>query len=234
MIYSKLQILCKHVFKSVLRAIYPTAYKLTFLANDFGFSRGKPFDRYYIEDFLSMNRNLIYGKCLEFGDTVYTLAYGRSVSRATPFYYSDTPLILETAYYGDICHANSFPPSTFDCIICTNVLNYILNAQEALVGMKKILSDSGSIIVTVAGPSTQISRYDMDRWGDFWRFTERSFLFLVENAGLSANSIKIYGNPYAAVHQILGGSVEDQPDICFADHHPDYPMIIAMVLTKNQ
>src|SRR6185369_6092934 len=42
----------------------------------FGFDRGTPVDRHYIEDFLARNANRIRGRALEVGDATYTKRFG--------------------------------------------------------------------------------------------------------------------------------------------------------------
>ena len=60
------------------RSLYPASLYLTSneykkpLSNKFGFDRGTPIDRYWIEDFLEKNKSFIKGKCLEITDNFYT------------------------------------------------------------------------------------------------------------------------------------------------------------------
>src|SRR5689334_8532015 len=49
----------------------------------YGFARGRPVDRYYIEAFLQAQSSHIKGRVLEIGDNSYTMAFGGSrVSRS--------------------------------------------------------------------------------------------------------------------------------------------------------
>ena len=41
-----------------------------------GFDRGQPIDRYYIENFLAQNAHHIHGHCLEIKDDNYTQKFG--------------------------------------------------------------------------------------------------------------------------------------------------------------
>src|SRR6478735_5047329 len=43
---------------------------------DFGFDRGLPIDRYFVEGFLARNASRIRGRVLEIGDNEYTLRFG--------------------------------------------------------------------------------------------------------------------------------------------------------------
>ncbi len=46
------------------------------ISDRYGFDRGIPVDRYYIEKFLSKNSGYIKGRVLEIGDDSYTIKYG--------------------------------------------------------------------------------------------------------------------------------------------------------------
>jgi hypothetical protein len=46
------------------------------MSSVFGFDRGLPIDRYYIESFLEKNKKFIKGHCLEVHDSAYTIKYG--------------------------------------------------------------------------------------------------------------------------------------------------------------
>src|SRR5689334_2088523 len=50
--------------------------RLTPISRDWGFDRGRPIDRYYIERFLEANANHIQGRVLEIGDNSYTRRFG--------------------------------------------------------------------------------------------------------------------------------------------------------------
>ena len=49
------------------------------ISTKFGFDRGKPIDRYYIEAFLEENKDYIKGVCLEITDNAYTKKFGVDV-----------------------------------------------------------------------------------------------------------------------------------------------------------
>ena len=50
--------------------------RLTPVSEQFGFDRGQPVDRYYIETFLAAHAADVRGRVLEIGDNVYTRKYG--------------------------------------------------------------------------------------------------------------------------------------------------------------
>ena len=50
--------------------------QLTPISYEFGYDRGQPVDRYYIENFLSRHADDIRGRVLEIGDNHYTRTFG--------------------------------------------------------------------------------------------------------------------------------------------------------------
>src|SRR3954470_3249492 len=50
--------------------------KTTPVARDYGWIRGQPVDRYFIEKFLAQNSDAIRGRVLELADPEYTLRFG--------------------------------------------------------------------------------------------------------------------------------------------------------------
>jgi len=82
--------------------------------------------------------------------------------------------------------------------------------------------------VTTPGIS-QISRHDMDRWGDFWRFTSASARRLFEERfSGDAVDVRSRGNVKAAVAFLHGlASRELRPKELERDD-PDYELLITV------
>jgi hypothetical protein len=89
------------------------------------------------------------------------------------------------------------------------------------------------VLATVPGIS-QIVRYDMDRWGDFWRFTSLSARRLFE-CGFPEGDVRVetHGNVLAATAFLQGLSTRDlRPDeLNFRD--PDYEVLITVRAVKH-
>jgi SAM-dependent methyltransferase len=196
-----------------------------------GFDRGKPVDRYYIEQFLSRHASDIKGHVLEIGDDVYTLQFGRE--RVTK---SDILHVAEgypkATIVADLTQADHVPSDTFDCIICTQTLQLIYETPKAIRSLHRMLKPGGVLLLTIPGIS-QISRYDMDRWGDYWRFTLASAKRLFSEV-FPEDSVRIdtYGNVLAATAFLHGLSVEEltEDELDYSD--PDYEVTIAIRAMK--
>jgi SAM-dependent methyltransferase len=134
----------------------------------FGMDAGTPIDRIYIERFLSSRADAVCGRVLEIGDREYTEKFGSDVSSSDVLHFEEgSPLATIVADLGD---CPQIPDDSFDCIILTQTLHYVFDMSAAVAELHRILSPGGRLLCTVPGIS-QISRHDMDLWGDRWRLT---------------------------------------------------------------
>ncbi len=195
----------------------------------FGSAEGTPVDRYYIEHFLDAERALITGTVLEIGDRSYTQRFGNDVTRSD---------ILSAAadegvtYVGDLVSCPEIPSDTYDCIVLTQTLHYLRDMGAGVAELDRILKPGGSVLCTVPGIS-QVSRFDMDRWGDRWRLTSLSADELF-SAAFPTDGIKIvtYGNALAAVCFLQGVPAERISAVKLDRCELDYQLIVAIRATK--
>jgi SAM-dependent methyltransferase len=191
----------------------------------FGFDRGQPVDRYYIEQFLEQHRADIRGRVLEVGDPGYTQRFGGEAVRVSDVLHARPGNPLATLV-GDLCTGKGVPDSTFDCIILTQVLPFVWDVPAAINTLRRSLKPGGVLLVTAPG-IMQISRYDADRWGDYWRFTSQSLRRLFE-AGFGVADIRVYGNVLTATALLHGIATHELSRAERDDHHPDYEVIIGV------
>jgi SAM-dependent methyltransferase len=193
--------------------------------------RGLPIDRYYIERFLSAHASDVRGHVLEIGSDTYTHRFGRDrVIR------SDVLFVAEgnpkATIVADLTSTNHIPSGIFDCILLTQTLQFIYDVRAALKTLYRILKPDGILLATFPGIS-QISRYDMDRWGDYWRFTSLSSRRLFEEVFPSALvAVEAHGNVLAALTFLHGLAVQElrPEELDFQD--PDYEVLIAVRAVK--
>ncbi len=196
----------------------------------FGIDRGKAVDRYYIESFLYNHSKYIKGDVLEMGEDRYTKRFGAKDSKSHIFVYSEEAGVQGNRVYGDLEDSARVPEGKYDCIIFTQVFNFIWNVSAAIKNSIAMLKEKGVLLVTVAG-NTPVSRYDMDRWGHYWNFTYKSVEKLCDfdNTELEVCS---YGNCKVACGFLQGMSVDDlEPGIMdYCDN--DYPIVICACVRK--
>ncbi|MCD6306957.1 MAG: FkbM family methyltransferase [Deltaproteobacteria bacterium] len=193
------------------------------VSRKFGLDRGKPIDRYYIELFLNRHRDAIRGCVLEIGDDRYTRYFGMQVTQKDVLSAVAGPGVT---IVGDLASGKGIPRGFFDCILMTQTLQMIFNLRAALLNTVNALKPGGALLLSASGIS-QISRYDMDRWGEFWRFTDRSMERLLKDAAPSGRvTVETFGNVATAKAFLDGLACEDVPQDILARHDPDYQVVL--------
>jgi SAM-dependent methyltransferase len=182
--------------------------RVTPISSIFGYDRGRPIDRYYIERFLSAHASDIRGHILEFGDDSYTRSFGGDRVKKTDVLHAREGNPRATIV-GDLTSAEHIPSGTFDCVICTQVLMYVYRIGTAIRTLQRILKPGGVLLATLPGIS-QIARGDMEQWGEYWRFTTMSAERLFAEV-FPPEEIKVagYGNVLAAVAFLHGLAAEE-------------------------
>lgn len=96
-----------------------------------------------------------------------------------------------------------------------------------------MLKEDGILLATLAGIS-QISRYDMDKWGDYWRFTTLSARKSFEEIFGERNvDVNFYGNVLSSV-AFLEGITAEELSMKELDHKDEnYQMLITIVAHKK-
>jgi len=134
----------------------------------------------------------------------------------------------------DLTCGDHIPPDTFDCIILTQTLQFIYEVEAAVMTLYRILKPGGILLATFAGIS-QISRWDMDRWGHYWNFTTLSAQRLFERS-FPAEKIKVeaYGNVLAAMALLYGLASQELLQEELDHHDPDYELLIVVRAVKPE
>jgi SAM-dependent methyltransferase len=194
-------------------------------SREFAFDRGIPIDRYFIERFLQQYSADIRGRVLEIGDRGYTLKFGGDrVARSDVLHaVKGNP---EATIVGDLASGKGLARGAFDCLILTQTLHVIYDIHSAVENIHRLLKPGGIALLTVPGIS-QISRYDAERWGDYWRMTPLAVRRLLEEVFPAKNlTVAAYGNVRLAAAYLYGLAVEEIPASTLAEADPDYPLIV--------
>ncbi len=198
----------------------------------FGFSRGKVIDRYYIERFLQTNAADIQGRVLELGDNSYTVRYGSSrVSQSDVLHYTQgNPMATMVA---DLTKADHIASNIFDCIILTQTLQMIYDVRAALKHLYRILKPGGVLLATAHGTSKICRVLGEDPWGEYWRFTAQSSQIMFEEF-FKAGHVKVttYGNVLSAIAFLHGLVAEDITQEELDHHDPKFEVLIGVRSVK--
>ena len=209
-----------------------TLRQITPVSRIFGIDRGACIDRYYIEKFLHQYCADITGCVLEVADAQYTKKFGgEQITRSEVLHAA--PGNPHATIVGDLATGRNIPTETFDCLLLTQVFPFIYDLEGALATSYRALKPKGVLLATLCGIS-QISRYDMDRWGDYWRFTDASARRLFETVFAPEDiTIETHGNVLAACSFLHGLASEELKSFELDYCDPDYQIIITVRAKKN-
>lgn len=212
--------------------------RATPVSPDWGYDRGLPVDRYYIERFLALRARDVRGRALEIEDATYTRRFGGD--RVTT---SDVLHVVEgnpeATIIGDLTSADHIPSNTFDCIILTQTLHLIYDVRAAIETLHRILKPGGVALITFPAIS-QVSHYgaeDEENWSDYWCWglTALSARRMVEEVFGEANvEAEAYGNVLTATSLLYGLAAEELRRGELDHRDPDYDVIVGIRAVKRE
>jgi len=200
------------------------------LSNYYGLDRGKPIDRFYIENFLEQNKLYIQGVCLELLNNNYTMIYGGEKVTKSDILDNDE-LNKKATIIDDLRQLKKISDNVYDCIILTQVFQFIDDVDAGISECYRILKNGGVLLVTL--PS--LSRIDCVAGveGDYWRFTEASARYLFGKKFNPARlSISTYGNARSGIYFYAGLAQEDTERKILEDNDHYFPLIITIKAIK--
>jgi glycosyltransferase involved in cell wall biosynthesis len=204
--------------------------RLTPFSFEFGYDRGGPVDRYYIENFLQQNSNLIKGRVLEIGDNYYTTTYGGTKVQQSDILHVDDSNPAAT-FTGDLSNAPFLPDNSFDCIVLTQTLHLIYDFKAALQTCYRILKPGGCLLLTVPG----ITPIDHGEWKKtwYWSFTKAAMVKLMEECFPSGKTaIENFGNIFVATAFLYGMGLPEVNKTIMNQVDEHYPVIITVAAIK--
>jgi Methyltransferase domain len=202
------------------------------ISRSFGFDRGTPIDRIYIDRFLTAHASRIRGRTLEVVNDTYTARFGGSQTTRRDIidFRSENK---RATIVGDITRLGSEWDDTFDAIVLTQMLHMIYDLQGAVSALYRLLKSGGACLVTVPG-LTPIDHYnnDYDIW--YWALTEVSARRLFSDVfGAASTHVDVYGNVSSAVCTIHGLAAEELTPSMIDPQDPHYPVTIGICAVKG-
>lgn len=211
---------------SINRFLFPRSLRP--LSSKFGYDRGTPVDRYWIESFLEENKEHIKGKVLEVTDPAYTKRFGgNKVTKSDVL--DINPNNKKANIIADLRKVGAkIKDNTYDCIILTHVLGMIDEYDKAVMECSRILKKGGVMIFTGSclGPQLK-NNYS------YWKFSPKTVDFIMNKYFKpSKMTIKSYGNVLTAQAFLLGMSQEDltKKELEFNDDR--YPCVVGALIIK--
>ena len=140
------------------------------MSREFGFDRGKPVDRWYIERFLAQHRADVRGAVLEVAESTYTQWYGDGdVTSSDVLHHAGNE---ESTVVGDLTTGAGLPSGPTTASSARRRCPSSTTSTRRSAGIARVLKPGGVVLATVPGMS-QVSREDKRDWGDWWRFTSQ-------------------------------------------------------------
>jgi peptidoglycan/xylan/chitin deacetylase (PgdA/CDA1 family) len=181
------------------------------LSLDWGYDRGGPLDRAYIEAFIERHAGDIRGVVLEVQEPGYTSRFGgEAVTRSDVVDLDETN--TAATIVADLRAAAHLPPDTYDCIILTQTVHVIPQMGEVIAECHRLLRPGGVLLATMPSVSRVCLEYGRD--GDFWRVTPAGARHLAASAFGEAVEVTAFGNVLASSAFLYGlGRGEVDPGV---------------------
>ena len=215
--------------RRLARPAWLAPFRTTPVSPCWGFDRGTPVDRHYIESFLSDHRSDIRGRVVELRGSDYTDRFGTAVTQREIL--DIDPANPRATIIADLAAADAVPAASFDCFVLTQTLQFIFDVRAAVTQVHRMLRPDGVVLATVPAVSRIAPRYGLEQ--DYWRFTAASCRVLFGSAfGPGAVTVRSYGNVRTATAFLSGIASEELPRSALDIEDDYFPVIIAIRATK--
>jgi hypothetical protein len=208
------------------RPIYRLALPSHVADPNYGFNRGRPIDRYYIEAFLAEHADRIRGDVLEIEHDLYTRRFGDGRIRRSDILHVD-PNFPAATITADLTDGRGVASNRFDCVIITQTLHCIFDVTSAVRTLHRILKPNGSVLATVPAVA-RLDRPPGHGWGEHWRFTSMGLERIFGDVFGRANvKVHVYGNLQVTIAGLMGLATEDLRRAELETRDPLYEYLIA-------
>lgn len=198
------------------------------LSRTYGYDRGTPIDRLYIDHFVGNHRNDIRGHVLDVGDDSHARRFGSpAVQRIDVLH----PQIGHSgaSLTADLETGNGFPTSTFDCFLLLETLQVVFKIERAVEVVHDVLKPGGVVLAT----ASTVGALEFE-WPDYWRLTSASMRRLFEDRfGVGNVEVTSYGNVLTACAFLYGASAEELDRGLFGLHDPQFEVTVCARAVKR-
>jgi hypothetical protein len=192
----------------------------------FGFDRGTPIDRYYLDAFFRAQRPRITGDVLEIQMPQYTERYGHDVRHAHSV---DISPRFRPTFLCDLALADAVVPSdAYDCFLLPNSLCNLRDVEGCLRQALRVIKPGGVILATAAGfvPLTPDDP-------DYWHLSAAGWEEVAARVWPGCDiEVESHGNCLAGVAAMLGLAWEELSRAELDVTDARYPVLVTLTCRK--
>jgi SAM-dependent methyltransferase len=224
------RVLAKRILRRQLPVWWGNLRRRRPFSDDWGFDRGLPVDRFYIESFLALFADVIRGRVLEVAEPLYTRQFGGDHVTSSDVVDIDASNEAATIV-ADLAAPGSLPADHFDCAIVTQTLQYVDDPLAAVSNLWTGLAGGGALLLTVPC----LSRLDPQHGQvDRWRFTPLGLEDLVRRGCPEGElDVRGYGNVLASIAFLMGLGADELHRAELEDLDPDFPLVACARVRKS-
>jgi SAM-dependent methyltransferase len=209
------------VTRGLERPSWGNLRRTTPLSETYGFDRGTPIDRYYVDTFFSARRALITGRVLEIQTTDHARRYGSGVAAMHTL---DINPAFNPTYLCDLAAADIVPSGSYDCFLLPNTLCFLRDLEPALRHAQRIVRPGGVLLATV--PVFVPLTADVP---DYWHASADGWRVIAERVWSDCEtSVGTHGNCLAAAAAMYGIAVEELMVTELDATDPRYPVLVTI------
>ena len=201
------------------------------ISRNWGYDRGTPIDRYYIEEFLAACSSDVAGSVLEVQESDFTQRFGGSrVTRSEVVDLDDAN--PRATIVTDLRAAAGVESGQFDCLILTQTLHVIDDMRGVLGECHRLLKPGGVLLATLPCASRVCLEYGDD--GDLWRLTAAGARALFDPVFGAPNvATTTYGSIVTNVAFQHGLACDELTDADFDAQDPYHPLLVGVRAHKS-
>jgi SAM-dependent methyltransferase len=209
------------IARGMERPAWGNLRRVTPISATYGFERGTPIDRYYVDKFFTAHREHISGRVLEIQTRDHTRRYGHAVTAADTL---DVNAQFSPTHCCDLARAGAVPSGSYDCFLLPNTLCFLRDLDDALREARRIVRPGGAILATVPGfvPLTP----DVP---DYWHASADGWRVVTARVWPDCETtVDTHGNCLAAAAAMYGIAVEELTAAELDANDPRYPVLVTI------
>ncbi len=209
------------VTRGLERPSWGNLRRVTPISANYGFDRGTPIDRYYVDKFFTARRHRISGRVLEIQTRDHTRKYGAAVTVSDTL---DISPEFRPTYQCDLASASMVADGSYDCFLLPNTLPFLENLDAALREARRIVRRGGTILATV--PAFVPLTPDV---ADYWHASADGWRLVAARIWPDCDTtVESHGNCLAAAAAMYGIAAEELTGAELDAADPRYPVLVTI------